>query len=172
MKTIGIFFALALTLMLSWVGAASEDDGGNPEQDKRVEALTNRVERLEALVGRDERPTPARPSMGRRLDRLEREVHGSRFQAGSPAENVRESIRELNRSLQDTDRRMTEVTRRMDRADRETVTVSGTDDVRSLRRDLDQLQRQDLRSLRRDVDRLQSQLDDLRRKVDRLISDG
>ena len=136
-----IIFALVLLMPLS-VASAADADEKNGEQDKRIEALMERVKRLEALVGPDEKPSPVKPTMATRLDRLERKVRGIVHSVKAFADEPRESIQQLSQSLKEMAQQIRELTRRIDRVERKAETDADSNPVRALRRVVDRLQRQ------------------------------
>ena len=142
MKTKLPLLTLAAVLLGAWVCAATEEDSRNADQDKRIEALTERVKRLEAIVGPHERPIAIKLPMGERLARIERELRDSEREMKPLGQDLQQDLRQLTQSLQRTSRQVDELTARMDRAERNAGTLPGADDLRSLRRDVEQLRRQ------------------------------
>ena len=148
MRTVLTYLTLALCLLpLSAVA------GENSDKDKAIEALMERVKRLEAIIGEDERPILTKQTMGKRLDSIEQELRKSQSRANPQEYNLQHDLRQLNQTVQNTSRRVDELANRMNRTERETDAMPGAED---------------LASLRRDIERLQRQLDNLTQKLNRM----
>jgi chromosome segregation ATPase len=142
MKTILFSLTMSVVFLGAWVCGAAEEDGRNADQDKQIEALAERVKRLEAIVGPNERPLPTELPMGERLDRVERKLRASQREEKPLGQNLQQDLRQLRQSLEKTSRRVDGLTARMDRAERNADSAPAADDLKDLQRDVRELQRQ------------------------------
>lgn len=142
MRTVSTYLTLAFCLLPLCLSSAVAADNHDTDQDKLIETLTKRVKRLEEIVGKDEHSIPTKPPMGEWLDRIEREFRENQREGKSLGYDLKHDVRQLSQAIQETGRRVDELTARMDRAEREADGVPGADDLWSLQRDVERLQRQ------------------------------
>ena len=143
--------ALLLCLNIPTLGADDATPTQDP-RDARIQQLTARVERLEALVGRTPGtlpPSVLTPSLDSRIDRLEHDVQALNRRADPGPGAQDQSFRDLLRSLREVHIDLRSLNARVDRIERESSTADSLrriqDDMSRLRRELDRV-----RSLVRD----------------------
>ena len=142
MRTVLAYITIAFCLIPLWLCSAVAGDSRDTDQDKLIEALMERVKQLETIVGKDEHPISAKPAMRERLDRIERELRESQREVKPLGYNLQSDLRQLSQTIQNTSRRVDELTTRMNRVERDADAMSGADGLASLRRDVERLQRQ------------------------------
>jgi hypothetical protein len=131
-RLLTLCFATCLT-----VAAAVADR--DTDQDRRLEAVAERLKRLEALLGVDENPVPGKPTVGQRLDRLERESRATATPAESPRFDPRPELERLGQSVRDTDRQVQLLARRVEQVERQPDPAATS---ARLERDIERLQRE------------------------------
>ena len=93
-----ICLVLAFCLFPLWHCSAVAGEYSDRDRDKLIESLTERVERLEEVIGEEAQPVLIRSTIGERLDRIEREFHESQSKLKPQEYNLQHDIRQLNES--------------------------------------------------------------------------